>query len=116
MNINTMEQRLIISELMKKMKATKNELAEALIVSGLDSLEPLPAKNAVRANIIALQRKLQGRGIRFVNTKINRGTTYTITEEAYEFLLDNYSEAEYDENGAMVGLTILYPPFSIQEE
>ena len=65
MNINTMEQRLIISELMKRKKATKNELAEALIVSGLDSLESLPAKNAVRAGIIALQRKLQGRGIRF---------------------------------------------------
>ena len=102
MNINTMEQRLIISELMKKKKATKNELAEALIVSGLDSLETLPAKNAVRAGIIALQRKLQGRGIRFVNHRTNRGA--------------EYSEAEYDENGAMVGLTILYPPFSTQEE
>lgn len=116
MNIYTMEQRIIISELMKKKKATKTELAEALIVSGLDSLETLPAKNAVRASMISLQRKLHGRGIRFVNTKINRGTEYNITEEAYEFLLDNYSEAEYDENGAMVGLTILYPPFSTQEE
>lgn len=116
MNINTMEQRLIISELMKKKKATKNELAEALIVSGLDSLEKLPAKSAVRASIIMLQRKLYTRGIRFVNIKTSRGPTYTITEEAYQFLLDNYSEPEYDENGAMVGLTILYPPFSTQEE
>ena len=118
MNIPQIEQRILLNELVNRQSVSRQMLVDALIANGHCGLNPLPAKNSVRAGMIALKIKCKHLGFELYTINIGgpAGTDYGITEEAYEFLLDNYSEPEYDENGAMVGLTILYPPFSTQEE
>ena len=118
MNIHKLEQRILLNELVNHQSVSRQMLVDALIANGHCGLDPLPAKNSVRAGMLNLRIKCRALGFELFTMNIGgpAGTDYGITEEAYEFLLDNYSEPEYDENGAMVGLTILFPPLPTQEE
>jgi len=117
MNIHQIEQRILINELMNKQSVTKQMLADALIANGHCEIDPLPVKNTVRMNMIALQRKCKELGFRlYAHNNGPAGTEYIITGDAIRFIAFNYAEPQYDEMGQMIGQLYAFPEFSQGEE
>jgi hypothetical protein len=115
-NLIKIEQEILMNYMMNHKTATKDELADALTVKGADSLTKLPLKNAVRAHMMALKRRFLGHGITFVTVEINRGTTYTLTEEADDFIFDNLAEVVTDEDNNFIEMAYSLPIKAIKEE
>tara|TARA_R110000772_G_scaffold53162_1_gene121686 strand:- start:266 stop:616 length:351 start_codon:yes stop_codon:yes gene_type:complete len=97
-NLIKIEQEILMNYMMNHKTATKDELIDALTVNGADSLTKLPLKNAVRAHMNSLKSKFKGHGITFVTIEINNSATYTLTEEADNFIFDNLAEVVMDED------------------
>jgi len=102
-NIIKIEQEILMNYMMRFKTATKDELIDALTVMGADSLTKLPLKNAVRAHMNSLKLRFKGHGITFVIVEINKGATYTLTDEADEFISSNL---EHDRNVGLYSLPI----------
>tara|TARA_R110000764_G_scaffold190228_2_gene275478 strand:+ start:145 stop:477 length:333 start_codon:yes stop_codon:yes gene_type:complete len=94
-NVIKIEQEILMNYMMRFKTATKNELIDALTVMGADSLTKLPLKNAVRAHMNSLKSRFKGHGITFVTVEINKGTTYTLTDEADEFISSNLEQSSF---------------------
>jgi len=118
MNIHQIEQRILINELMNKQSVTKKMLADALIANGHCEIDPLPVKNTVRMNMIALQRKCKELGFKLYTINIGgpAGTDYAITMEAIRYIGFNYAVPQYDEMGEMIGQLYQFPTFTNEEE
>ncbi len=118
MNIQLMEQRVLINELMNKQSVSKQMLADAIIAAGHCEIDPLPVKNTVRAGMVALQIKCKGLGFKLYEWAITPkdGAVYGITEEAIRYIGFNYAVPQYDEMGEMIGQLYQFPPFTNEEE
>ena len=115
-NLIKIEQEILMNYMMNHKTATKDELVDALTVKGADSLTKLPLKNAVRAHMMALKRRFKDHGITFVTIEINNGTTYTLTEEADEFIFNNLAESVMDEDNNFIEMVYSLPIKAKKEE
>jgi hypothetical protein len=111
MNIHKLEQRILINELMNKQSVSRQMLVDALIANGHCGLDPLPVKNSVRAGMISLKIKCKHLGFELFTINIGgpAGTDYAITEEAIEYIEENFGVPDYNEEGEMMGTQYLFP-------
>jgi arginine decarboxylase-like protein len=92
-------------------------LVDALIANGHCGLDPLPVKNSVRAGMLNLRIKCRALGFELFTFNIGgpAGIDYGITEEAIEYMEENFGVPDYDEMGEIVGTKYLFPRLEGEE-